>query len=345
MNKCVEVNIGADLEAEAIQILRGIPELTVRPAREREFLSDAVVRYAGVETPIAIEVKFRVNSAVAHLIVHQAQRLDTPLVVVAAEMTDKARGILAEAGIGLVDGLGNLHLELPGLLMRISGTRRARRQSGPIRLSGKSSLVVQAMLLDVERTWQIPDLAQRCGVSVGLVHRVLRRLEEEGVIEVRGAGPSKTRMLTEPTALLDLWAEEHHDRPERRLTYMLTPTLEQLIDDLGGGLEAAEVEYALTGPAAATRVAPFISNLLVAEVWVASTVDIRDVCTRIDAMPVDSGPNVVFLQERNDAPLAFRTRIDDVWTANRFRLYVDLLRNPQRGREQAEHLRRETIRF
>lgn len=345
MNKCVEVNIGAALEAEVIQILRGIPELAVRAAHEREFLSDAVVRYAGVETPVAIEVKLHVNSAVAHLIVHQAQRLDMPLVVVAAEMTDKAREILAEAGIGSADGLGNLRLELPGLVMRITGTSQASRPSVPIRLSGKSSLVVQAMLLDVERSWQIPDLVQRCDVSVGLVHRVLRRLEEEGVIAAQGAGPNKTRRLTNPTALLDVWAEEHRDRPARRPAFMLARTPDLLIDDLCSGLEAAAVDYALTGSAAATRVAPYISNVLVAEVWLASTTDVGEVCSRLEAMPVDSGPNVMFLQERNDAPLTFRTRIDEVWTTNIFRLYVDLLRDPQRGHEQAEHLRRETIGF
>lgn len=345
MNKGVEVNIGAALEAEVIQILRDIPELTVRAAHEREFLSDAVVRYADVETPIAIEVKMHVNSAVAHLIVNQAQKLDMPLVVVTNEMTDKAREILAEAGIGSVDGLGNLQLELPGLIMKVSGTKQAHRRSVPIRLSGKSSLVVQAMLLDVERYWQIPDLVQRCKVSVGLVHRVLRRLEEEEVIDIQGAGPHKTRKLTNATALLDLWAEEHRDRLARRSAFMIAQTSNQLIHDLCKGLESVGVDYALTGSAAAVRIAPYISNVLVTEVWIASKVDTDAVCAQINAMPVESGPNVVFLRERNDSPLAFRTRADKVWTTNIFRLYVDLLRDPQRGQEQAEHLRREAIGF
>ncbi len=345
MNKPIEVNIGAALEAKAIQIMREVPELTVTVANEQGFQSDAVVRYADMEVPIAIEVKSRVNSATAHHIIHQAKRMGIPMVVVAAEVTGKAREILAEAGIGSVDGLGNLQLELPGLVMRIAGTKSARRPSVPIRLSGKSSLVVQAMLLDVERSWQIPDLMQLCDVSVGLVHRVLRRLEEEAVVEVQGAGPKKTRKVTRPTALLDLWAEEHRDRPKRRLAFKLAQTSDLLIGGLCSGLEAAEVDYALTGSAAATRVAPFISNVLTAEVWLASRVDADNVCSQIEATPVDSGPNVIFLQERDDAPLAFRTRSGDEWTTNVYRLYVDLLGDPQRGQEQAEHLRQEAIGF
>jgi hypothetical protein len=34
-----------------------------------------------------------------------------------------------------------------------------------------------------------------------------------------------------------------------------------------------------------------------------------------------------------------------VWLANRFRVYVDLRSDPQRGAEQADHLRREAIGF
>ena len=51
----------------------------------------------------------------------------------------------------------------------------------------------------------------------------------------------------------------------------------------------------------------------------------------------------MFLQAKDDAPLAFREPVDGLWLANCFRLYADLRRDPRRGREQAEHLRREVI--
>ena len=267
------------------------------------------------------------------------------MVVVAEEMTGKAREILAAAGIGAVDGLGNVHLDLPGLIMRITGTRRTRRPAGPIRLSGKSGLVAQAMLLDVERSWRVSDLTERCAVSAGLVHRVLRRLEDEGAVAAHGAGPNKKRRLSNPAALLDLWAEEHRDRPYRQPAFILAQSTDQLIGSLCDGLEAAAIDYALTGSAAAVRIAPFISNVPVAEVWLASAVAAGDVCAQIGATPVESGPNVVLLQERDDGPLAFRTHQPGMWATNLFRLYVDLRRGPRRGAEQAEHLRREVIGF
>lgn len=345
MKKPIQVKLGWGIEADAIQVLRSIPELGLELIDNRAFRSDAVVQYRDIKTPVAIETRKRVSSAAAHRFAHSAKRLDLPMVVVAGEMTGQAREILDEAGVGSVDGLGNVRLELPGLLMRITGTRRPRRPHVPTRLSGKSGLLAQAMLLDVERSWHISELAQRCAVSTGLVHRVLRRLEGEDVVETQGAGPNKTRRLSDPAALLDLWAEEHRDRPLRQPFFMLAQTSDQLIDSLCDGLESSGLDYALTGAAAAARIAPFLTNVPVAEVWLAGRADANAVGVELGATPVGSGPNMVFLQESNDGPLAFRAHDNHAWTVNVFRLYLDLRGDPRRGREQADLLRRQVIGF
>ncbi|WP_428114722.1 hypothetical protein [Candidatus Poriferisodalis sp.] len=234
-----------------------------------DLAADAVVQHAGTATSVAIEFKTRVNGASAQQLARQAQQLAMPMVVIGREMTRAARAILAEAGVGSVDGLGNVHLTLPGLIMRTTGESRARPAQPRSRLSGKSSLVAQAMLLDTDR----------------------------------------------------------------------------LVDEICDGLERTGTEYALTGTAAVARISPLLTNVPVVEVWLNATADPDAVCESLQAQPVESGPNLVILQERNDAPLAFRTRQRDKWIANVFRLYVDVRRDPQRGREQADHLRREVIGF
>ena len=356
-NKPVEMNIGAAFERMALRVLRAVPELRPVVSRSRPLGADAVVQYGGSETPVAIECKARVNSAAAHQIAHRAKELQMPLVVIAEEMTATAREILDEAGVGSIDGLGNVHLELPGLIMKITGTKRRPRPVASARLSGKSGVVAEAMLLGVEESWSVAELAGRCRVSPGLVHRVLLRLEHEGVVTPSGAGPQKTRRVSNPTALLDLWAEEQRGPAWRQPATMAQQAPDQLITAVSAALESAEVDYALTGAAAAdyaltadaaTAAAPLrvdVGTVGVLEVWVASTADLIELCARVGAEPVESAPSVVLSQGRDDTPLVFRARAGGVWTANVLRLYCDLRRDPNRGRELSEHLRSELIGF
>ena len=160
-----------------------------------------------------------------------------------------------------------------------------------------------------------------------------------------GAGPRRVRRVTNPTALLDLWAEENVERTTRTPAHLLARTPQLLIKELGTNLARNGINYALTGAGAASLVAPFITAVPVAEVWVAATAAPEELYDGAQADPVTDGENVVFLQAKDDTPLAFREKKKGLWVANHFRLYADLRRDPRRGREQAENLRREVIGF
>ena len=201
------------------------------------------------------------------------------------------------------------------------------------------------MLLDPSHGWHIKELAAQTRVSPGFVHRVLARLDDEGVLVSQGRGPAKTRILSDPGALLDLWAEEQRDRIDRTLAYHLAPTSQQQRQGIVGALEAAGIGYALTGASAADLVAPLVTSVPMVQVWVSAAVDPQPVLASTPAEAVDAGHNVVFLQARDDDPLLDRQRVDDTWIVNNFRLYLDLRNDPRRGTEQANHLRQERIGF
>ena len=348
MNKQEVLNIAGAFEAEALRVLREIPGLTVvakSVAPDRGI--DAILRFAGNRTPVAVEFKRRANAATAWQLVHRPQaRRDTPLLLIARETTAEAREILREHGIAVIDGLGNAHIHLPGLLFHLEGRRRPRgagATSPPTRLRGRAGIVAQALLLRPERAWQVRELADEAKVSAALAHRVLTRLEGEGIVVAEGIGPNRVRRVTNPTALLDLWAEENADRRVQILAYLLAQTPRQLIKELGANLDRSRIDYALTGAAAGSLIAPFITAVPVVEVWVQATAAAEELCDAAGANPVADGQNVLFLQAKDDEPLAFREQTNGLWVVNRFRLYVDLLRDPRRGREQADHLRREVI--
>lgn len=350
MNKRELVKIQGAFEAPALRVLREIPGVTViNQPNGAGGRVDAVVCYADRDVPVAVEFKQRANAATALQLAQYADtHPDAPTLLIAGETTEEARAILEERGIGFVDGLGNAHIELPGLLLHLEGRKAAKRRVGPTppnRLRGKAGLIAQALLLSPDRAWQVQDLANDARVAQGLAHRTLTRLEEEGIVTTQGSGPRRVRRLTNPAALLDLWAEENLEKPTRTLGYILAQTPRQLVTLVGTKLGNVGIEYALTGPAGASLVAPFITTIPVADVWVAAAAAPDDLRRATGADPVADGHNVVFLQAKDDSPLAFREHTQDLWVVNRFRLYADLRRDPKRGREQADHLRQEVIGF
>lgn len=350
MKKGAIVNIKGPFKAEALRILRDISGLTVVPepsAGDRRV--DAILRFAGQRAPIAVEFKQQANAATAWQLVHYAEAYpDARVMLIAGETTAEAREILEEHGIAIIDGLGNAHIELPGLMFHTEGRGRQQRPPSPVpptRLRGKAGIAAQALLLNTNRDWTVQDLAKDAGIATGLAHRVFARLEREGILAVEGTGPKRVRRVTNPTALLDLWAEEQVDRPTRTLGHLLAQTPQQLIEQTGANLGRAGIDYALTGAAGASLVAPFVTAIPVVDLWVTATAAAEDLHRGAATDPVTDGQNVVFLQAKDDTPLAFREEMTDVWVANRFRLYADLRRDPRRGREQADHLREEVIGF
>jgi hypothetical protein len=338
------VKLEGSFGAETLRILRQVPGLTVTAeARTGERRADALVEYAGGQARLAVEIRKRANAATAWQLVHETGQ-GAPVLLIAEETTAGARAILEDHGIAVIDGLGNAHIELPGLLFHLEG-RRPRQHARPARLTGKAGVIAQALLLGPRRDWRVQDLAREADVAIGLAHRVLTRLEAVGVVAIQGTGRNRVRRVANPTALLDLWTEETADRPTRTLAYLLAQTPLQLIRELGGKLKHAGIDHALTGTAVGSLMAPFVTAVPVVEVWVAAGAAPEEVYAAVGADPVVDGQNVVFLQGKDDTPLVFREQVDDLWVVNRFRLYADLRRDPRRGREQADYLRREVIGF
>lgn len=347
------MKLAGRFDPEALRILREVPGILVEPRpRAGSRRAGAVLRFAGGSAPVAVEVKRRASAATAWQLVQRARGLrDGHLLLVAGETTADARAILERHGVAVIDGLGNAHLELPGLLLHLEGQRRARGRRGdassprpPTRLRGKAGVAAQALLLAPDREWRVQDLAAEARTSIGLAHRVLARLEADGLVAAEGAGPRRIRRVTDRAALLDLFAEENKDRAVQRLrAYRLAREPHELAAAASGGLAAAGIDHAVTGAGAAARIAPLVTTVPVAEIWVTSVALPDDVIAAAGAEAVDSGHNLVFAQTPGDEPLAFRHEVDGLWTVNPVRLYADLRHDPRRGREQAEHLRREVI--
>lgn len=342
------VKIDGPLEAEAARLLRGVDGVEVVAHDARARAGDVRIRFAGRAEPVDVELKQYLNAAGAWQLVRHAGASGRHVVAVTDEVTEEARAILERHGVGVVDGAGNAHLALPGLLFHIEGRRRPKEAQHPraTRLTGKAGIVAQALLLGREHSWKVQDLAERAGVSDALAHRVLTRLDAEAIVATEGAGPNRVRRIVNAGALLDLWAEENIDRDvERTAAFLLARTPKELVGAVGERLGHAGVQYAVTGAAAAMTLAPFVTAVATVDVWVTAGATPKWLLDVLEAERVDTGANAVIGQAPGDAPLAFRGQHDGVWMVNPMRLYYDLRRDPRRGREQADRVREEVIRL
>jgi len=345
VNIGLEINIGEGFSRDVARILRETLGVEVAFG-QHDTGHDIVVRNGDAAISMVVEFKSRVNAAAARQAVHATGLLGgTPLLVVAGETTADAREILRANDVAYVDGLGNADISLPGLVYRLVGRKPAPSNKPPTRMSGKAGRIAQTLLLHPDRRWHITELVEQTSVSQGFVHRVLARLSEEGILTSAGEGPTKTRSVVDPGALLDLWVEEQHDRVHRTLAYQLTQDPAQLRNDLVAALDRSRIDYAVTGASAASLVAPFVTAIPTTQVWVSASIDPKDLLAGTHAEKVKSGHNVAFLQAGDDDPLLDRQQIDGTWIVNDFRLYLDLRRDPRRGAEQAERLRQERIGF
>lgn len=356
------VNIDQRLEARLRAVLDTVPGLVVErieaPApvprgNAHDRAPDAVLTLADQRLPVACVLETHANVTAAWAFVHWAAAMrGARALLVAGSTTAEAREIMRGHRAAYIDGRGFAHVELPGLFVHVEAREAASRRRpaaarGTVRLAGKAGAVAQALLLDPQATWGVQVLARTAGVSPGLAHRVLQRLETDGIVESSGAGPAKIRRVADPTALLDLWVEETRDLDIVR-TSALRParTPRELVWNVAHGLDAGNIGHAVTGAAAAALLARSATLAPVVEVWATEAVAVADVLRTVDAEAVDAGHNLVVLQARDDLPLAFRAKNrEGLWTVNPARLYVDLRSDPERRREQADEVRREILRF
>jgi hypothetical protein len=112
-----------------------------------------------------------------------------------------------------------------------------------------------------------------------------------------------------------------------------------LSERLGG----AGIMHAITGIAAAAVLAPALTSVPVTQVRVTAAIPATDALKTLEARQTDEGSNVVIVQGADDAELRFRREVDGIWLAADTRIYLDALRDPRRGKEQAQVFRESVL--
>jgi hypothetical protein len=349
---------GAALLRGLTSALGALPGVDVRAAAPRSDRAGS-----GIDTVLDAEVKgrpvrvFVQGKSAAYPrdvreVVHRLEALRARtgnqrgvLFFVAPSIPESSRALLRQRGIGYWDVSGSLYLDLPWAHYWIDrrppgpGPRRLR---SPYR--GRSAQVLHALLLEPARAWHVHELAEHAAVAPSTVHEVFTFLEDQLWVEKQGAGPRAVRVVREPGALLDAWAETHSlatYAPHRFHRWTQRP--DDLLRAVGRALDDAGVDYALTLASGARLVVPCATDAGTLHLLVPADADLERAARAAALRPADEGATVTFLATRDRWPLLFRRRVEGVCVASDVQLYLDLSASPARGQEPARHLRAERL--
>jgi hypothetical protein len=263
-------------------------------------------------------------------------------VFIAPYLSEEARTLCLEAGVGFADLEGNTHLVFDTVFIdrKVDSKPPAERRELKSLFKPKSAQVLRRLLREPSRAWKIVDLAEAADVSVGHVSNVRKALIERDWATADADG----LRLTGPDALLDQW-RENYQAPVGERVFAYTP--------LHGRALADAVQKAAGHPNARVMLASFS-----AAQWLAPYARSGSDHLYVDRAgyaalrqelgigPVHRGSNLEILVLNDDG--LFRDAVEPalgVWVTSPVQTYLDLSAAGERGREAADHLREQGLRW
>jgi hypothetical protein len=259
---------------------------------------------------------------------------DTPLLVV-PYMTRAGADAAARAGVNWLDLSGNAHIRVGERYVHVEGRpsefRSRGRPSSPF--APKSSRVARVLLIDPRRWWRQTELVEATGLDDGSVSRIVRRLDEEQLLERHGRRELRPR---DAALMLDAWAQDYRfDRHDTLAGHMSGSGIE-VARQAADRLNAQDIHHAFTGLPAAwamDRFAQFRLNTVYVEG------DPRLAAEKIEMRLGPKGANVQLVGPDDDGVFIGEENHDDLNCVTAAQTYLDLLHLPERAPEAATHLR------
>jgi hypothetical protein len=274
----------------------------------------------------------------------QPKQRDAYGVVIAPYLSPAAQEICRVNDAGFLDYEGNCRLVFDGVFIERAVPLKPSTERRELRsiFAPKSAQVLRLILRDPKRNWKVADLAREAGVSLGhtsnvragLIDREWARSEPEGLV------------VTDPDALLDNWREVYSPPRGQHLAFYTTlhggalqQRLPQILKDANRNGHAILASFS-----AAQWLAPYArtnTQYLYA--------DDKAAFVLRDGLALTSparGENVMITQIKDRG--LFRDAVEPaphVSCTGPVQTYLDLYAAGERGREAAEHLRREKLKW
>ena len=206
--------------------------------------------------------------------------------------------------------------------------------------SPKASRIVRVLLLSPEAEWGILNLSKEAKTAYGHTYRVVRTLSKLGLCRKTETNRVK---VANPGELLSRWAAYYDFNLVNGVKGYFS--MERNLDSLLGKLSSigkGDSKYALTLHVGASLIAPYVRP---ASLHLYVEDDVERWVERLGLQPVELGGNVYLVRPYDESVFYGVQEVRGLCVVSNIQLYVDLYNYPARGREAAEHLRKEAIRF
>lgn len=288
-----------------------------------------------------------VRSALLQLRAHLAQLgKNTTAVLIAPYLSQDARRLCQEQDVGFLDLEGNARIVFDGVFIERSVSSKPPSDRRALRslFKPKSAQILRVMLREPSRAWRTIELAEAADVSLGHVSNVRTALLDREWAHVAPDGLS----LIDPDAVLDAWRDAYDALAGRHQSFYTT---------LHGGAfdEAARTAFATSVDhmdvnvvfasfSAARWFAPYGRSGT--QYFYANDYGFHRLHAILKLSPAARGENVTLVLP-ND-PGVFRDIVEPapgILCTSPVQTYLDLAAAGERGREAADHLRREKLRW
>ena len=271
---------------------------------------------------------------------HQGK--DTTPVLIAPYLSPEGQALCRESEAGFLDLAGNARIVFDGVFIERMVPNKPSTDRRELRslFKPKSAQILRVMLRSPRRSWRVTDLAKAADVSLGHVSNVRAALLDREWARVSSEGLS----LSEPDKLLDTWRDAYESSAGRRLRFYTTLHGSTLEEASRKALRAAENggQVVFASFSAAHWLAPYAR--VGTQFFYADDAGLDRLQEALKLSSASKGENVIITVPKDHGILRDTTEpAPGILCTSPVQTYLDLAAAGERGREAADHLRREKL--
>ncbi len=258
------------------------------------------------------------------------------LVMAVPFMGEAGQRICSEHGVSWLDLSGNARIEAPGIHIRVEGKENQFKRRGrpPSPFAPKSSRIARWLLIHPGEYHAQREIAIATEMGEGFTSRIVRRLEQLGLIERNDLGEVRA---PDPRLLLRAWAEQYDfERHHILRGHVVARSGDELLRQASGALSDARIRHAATGLAGAWLLTHF-AGYRTATCYVGEIPD-QDLLDALGFHQDEQGANL-WLVLPKDAGVFHGLQVkDSIPCVHPLQVWLDLKGHPERSEEAAQHL-------